>query len=118
MVFIPFRHGSILVHMLDYISPADTRVVSTKADLAFLRTVRNNAHLCAPKIVIEEILKPHSRNEQEVPAVCAAHGNVVFSAITGNLTVVLAGQSERLIKLLEKLIQIELRRRIVRSVVF
>src|ERR1043166_2829241 len=94
MLFIPFRHRRVLVHVFDDISPADARVVSTKADFAFLCSVRNDAHLSSTEVIIEQILEPHTGDKQEVPAVGATLRNVVLTAIATYLAVLLAGQDE------------------------
>src|SRR5437879_6365047 len=53
MLFIPFCHGRVLMHMLNYVAPANAGVVGTKTNLTFLGSVRNNAHLRPTEIVIE-----------------------------------------------------------------
>src|SRR5262249_18004205 len=111
------RDRGVLVHVLDDVSPTDTRVVSTEGNLTFLSAVRNDAHLGATEVVVEEILEPHTGDKQEVPAIRSALLDIAGSAITADFAVVLAGQAKRLIKLLEELIQRKLRRRIIRVVV-
>ena len=69
VVFVPLRNRRVLVHMFNDIAPANTGIVRTETDLAFLCAIRNNAHLGAAEVVIEQILKPHSRNEEEVPSI-------------------------------------------------
>ena len=108
MLFIPFPHSGVLVHMLDDIAPADAGIVSTEADLAFLSPIRDDAHLGATKIVIEQILEPHSCDEKEVPAIRAPLGDVFLAAVAIDAPVILAGQAEGLIEFLEELPHIEL----------
>src|ERR1051326_56577 len=117
MLLIPLRDSRVLVHVLDDVSPTDARVVSTEGDLAFLSAIRDDAHFCATEIIVEEILEPHTRDEQEVPAIRTTLLNVSLTAIAADFTVVLTGQAKRLVKLLEELIQSKLRRRLVRVVV-
>src|SRR6266404_8598341 len=64
---IPFRQACSLMHILDNLSPAYTCVIGAKRYLAFLRAVWNNAHLCPAKIVVEQILEPHSLNTKDSP---------------------------------------------------
>src|SRR5215216_5135315 len=116
VLLIPLRHGRILVHVLDNVSPTNARVVSAEGDFAFLCAVRNDAHLRAAEVVVEKILEPHSRDEQEVPAIGTALFNIFPAAVASHLAVLFARQAKRLVKLLEELVQRELRRRLVRVV--
>src|SRR6185369_12278689 len=68
VLLIPLRDGRVLVHVLDDVAPADTRVVRAERNLTFLRAVRDDAHFSAAEVVVEEILEPHSSDKQEVPA--------------------------------------------------
>ena len=77
--------------MLDDIAPADSCVVSTETDLSFLGSVRNNAHLSATKIVIEEILEPHAGDEEEIPTIRATLLDIVLASIAADLAVILPG---------------------------
>src|SRR5690242_5233564 len=113
MLLIPLRDGRVLVHVLDDVSPANSRVVRAEGDLAFLRAVRDDAHLGAAEIVVEKILEPHARDEQEVPAVSTPLLDVRFGAIAAHLAVIFAGQAERLVKLLEELVKRKVRWRLV-----
>src|SRR5215467_6289715 len=81
---IPLGQRSGHMHLLDDIAPADSRVVSAERNLAFLRRIRNDALLCAAEIVIEQILEPHSRDEQEVPSISAALFNVLQSGFAAH----------------------------------
>src|SRR6266478_3400364 len=110
MFFVPLSNGGVLVHVLDYVAPANTRVVSTEANFTFLRSVGNNAHLGASKVVVEQILKPHARDKQEVPTIGAALFDVLGTAVAANLAVVFSSQAEGFIELLEEFIKVELRR--------
>src|SRR3989442_8167705 len=111
MLFIPLSHGRVLVHVLDDVAPADTRIVRAEANFTFLRSVRNNAHLCAAEVVVEQILKPHARDKQEVPTIGAPLLDVLSTPVTTDFPIILARQPKRLIKLLKKLIKVELGRR-------
>src|SRR5687767_4591475 len=117
MVFIPLRDSRVLVHVFNNVPPTTPRVVSTEGDLTFLRSVRNDAHLGAPEIVIEEILEPHACDKQEVPAIRTTLLDVLCIAIAADLSVVLACQAKRLVKLLEELVKGKLRWRLIRVVV-
>src|ERR1043166_1566073 len=81
MLLIPLRDSRVLVHVLDDVSPTDTGVVSTERNLAFLRAVRDDAHFSATEIVVEEILEPHTCDEQEVPAIRTALSDIFLAAI-------------------------------------
>ena len=72
LLFVPLSDGRVLVHVLDDIAPADACIVCTEADLALLRSVRDDAHLGTAEIVIKQVLEPHSGNKQEVPRVLPA----------------------------------------------
>src|ERR1051325_11502368 len=91
---IPLRDRRVLVHVLDDVSPTDTRVVRTEGNLAFLSAVRNDAHFGATEVVVEQILEPHTRNEQEVPAIGTTLLDILDRSITADFAVVLPGQSE------------------------
>src|SRR5262245_32735688 len=94
VLLLPLRDGRVLVHVLDDVSPTNTCVVSTEGDFTFLSSVRNDAHLSASEVVVEEILEPHTRDKQEVPAIGTTHLNILCTSVTANLAVVLAGQAE------------------------
>ena len=94
MLLIPLGDGRVLVHVFDDIAPADACVVRAEGNLAFLRAVRDDAHFSATEIVVEEILEPHSSDEQEVPAIGTALFDIVLRAIAADLAVVLAGQAK------------------------
>src|SRR5260370_33755941 len=74
VLFIPLREIGGLMHVLDDLSPTNTRVVSTEGNLAFLSAVRNHAHLCAAEVVIEKILKPHSFYAEHSPDIARIVG--------------------------------------------
>src|SRR5947209_5178084 len=105
---VPLRDGRVLVHLLDDVAPADAGVVGAETDLALLRAVGNDAHLGSAEVVIEQVLEPHARDEEEVPAVGAAGLDVLLRALAVNATVAAARESERLVELLEKLVEREL----------
>src|SRR5271154_7128894 len=91
MLLVPLGEGGGHVHLLDDIAPAHAGVVSTEADLALLRGVRNDALLGAAEVVVEQVLEPHSGDEEEVPAIAAALLDVRLGAVSTDLAVVLAG---------------------------
>src|SRR5688500_2373569 len=102
--FIPLRDGRILLHVLNDISPTYAGVVSTERNLTLLGTVGNNAHLGPAEVVVEQVLKPHSSNEQEVPAIGSTFFNVILRTIATDFAIIFAGQAKRFVKLLEKLV--------------
>src|SRR6266446_9982536 len=53
MLLIPFRDGRVLMHMLNYVAPANASVVGAETNLTFLSSVRNDAHLRSTEIVIK-----------------------------------------------------------------
>ena len=53
MLFIPLRNRGVLVHVFNYVAPADTGVVGAETNLAFLRAVGNDAHFSATEVVVE-----------------------------------------------------------------
>src|SRR5437660_253837 len=69
MLVVPLRDGGVLMHMLDDVPPADASVVGTKTNFTFLGSVRNDAHLRPPEIVIESILEPHPSDETKIPTI-------------------------------------------------
>src|SRR5262245_52024456 len=66
---VPLRQGRRHMHLLDNPAPSHTRIVRAEGNLASLCGVRDNTHFGAPKVVIEQILKPHPRDKHEVPAI-------------------------------------------------
>src|SRR5713226_10041649 len=89
VLFIPLSKRGRHVHLLNDVAPAHARVVSAEADLAFLRSVRNDALLGAPEVIVKQILEPHPRDEQEVPPVLTPLHNVVNRPIRTNLAIIL-----------------------------
>ena len=90
VLLVPLGERGRHVHLLDDVAPAHAGVVGAEGNFAFLRGVRNDALLGAAEVVVEQILEPHSRDEQEVPAILAALHDVVNRAVRTNLAVVLA----------------------------
>src|SRR5262245_2629784 len=70
-LLVPLGERRRHVHLLDNLTPSDARIVCAEGNFTLLRAVRDDAHLGAPKVVIEQVLKPHSRDKQEIPAVLA-----------------------------------------------
>src|SRR5262249_12578458 len=97
---VPFCNAGCLVHVLDDLSPADSGVVSVERDLTELGRVRNDAHFSPTEVVVEEVLKPHSRNEQEVPWIVAALLDVFHRSVARNLSVTFSRQTKGLVELL------------------
>src|SRR5947199_6632534 len=96
---VPLRDTGRFVHVLDDLAPADSRVVRAEGDFAKLRRIRDDAHLRAAEVVVEQILDPHSRHEQEVPRIAATPLDVVHCAVARDFSVTLAGQAKGFIEL-------------------
>ena len=118
VVLVPLGDRRVLVHVLDDVSPADTRVVCAEGNFAFLRAVGDDAHFGAAEIVVEEILEPHSRDKQEVPRVLTALLDILDGAVPADLSVILTRQAERLVELLQDAAERQAVRCAVRVVVF
>src|SRR6266852_3551365 len=84
---VPLGERGGHVHLLDDVAPADAGVVRAEGNFAFLGRVGDNALLSAPEIVVEQILKPHTGDEQEVPAILAPLRDIGHGAVTRNLAV-------------------------------
>src|SRR5712671_3008997 len=87
VLFIPLRKRRRHMHLLDDVAPAHAGVVRAEGNLAFLRRVRDDALLGTPEIVVEQILEPHARDEQEIPAILAALLDIFHGAVTRHLAV-------------------------------
>src|SRR5262249_32326293 len=83
VLLVPFRNSGCLVHVLDDLSPTDSSVISTEGNLTELRRVRNDAHLCASEVVVEEILEPHACDEQEIPRILSTLLDVIHCPVAG-----------------------------------
>src|SRR5438445_13397537 len=68
---VPLGRRRGLEHLLDDLPPAHARVVGAEGDLAHLRRIRNDAHLGAAEVVVEEVLEPHAADEEDAPVVAA-----------------------------------------------
>jgi hypothetical protein len=112
--FVPLGEGGRHVHLLDDVPPTHTRVVSAEGNLAFLRRVRNNALLGAPEVVIEQILEPHSGDEQEVPTIRTPLLNIGHRAIPGHFAIrarnCLLRHAETFVEFLDQVAQSEVSR--------
>src|SRR5262249_10869891 len=64
---VPLGEGRGLEHLFDDLSPAHAGVVRAEGNLSHLSGVRDDAHLGAPEVVVEEILKPHPADEEDAP---------------------------------------------------
>src|SRR4028118_2351083 len=117
VLFVPLGNRRVLVHLLDDVAPTYPRVIGAETDLALLRAVRDDAHLRAAEVVVEQVLEPHAGDEEEIPAVVAAGLEALLGAVPLVLAVGLTGQAERLVELLEQLVEREVRWRLVRVVV-
>src|SRR5262249_40625338 len=91
MFFVPFRDAGGLVHVLDDLPPADSGVVRTERDFPELGGIRNDAHLRPAEVVIEEVLEPHSGNEEEVPGILPACLDVLSRPVAANFSIALSG---------------------------
>ena len=121
VLLVPLGERRRHVHLLDDVAPADAGVVGAEGDFALLRGIRDDAHLGAAEVVVEQILEPHAGDEQEVPAVGAALLDVVLRPVAFDLAVLALfgrlGRAERLVELLQQVGQLEVRRRLERVVV-
>ena len=117
VLLVPLGERRRHVHLLDDVPPADAGVVGAEGNLALLRRIRNDAHLGAAEVVVEQVLEPHAGDEQEVPAIGPPLLDVRHRAVAGHLAVVLAGGAERLVELLHQVGDAEVRRRLERVVV-
>src|SRR5262249_46932356 len=87
------------------------RVVRAERNLALLRSVRNDALLGAAEVVVEQVLEPHTRDEQEVPPVGGASlHDVVQRAVGTNLAVVASGDVVVFFELFQQIEQLEVLR--------
>ncbi len=111
-LLVPLVECGRLVHFLDDVPPADARVVGAEGNFTFLSAVGNHALLGAAKIVGEQILEPHSGDEQEVPAILAALDDIFEGPVGCDFSVVPSGDSIGLVELLEERLQREVRRRL------
>src|SRR6478735_4415872 len=89
---VPLGDSGGSLHLLDDLAEANACVVGAERDFSHLRAVRNDAHFGAPKVVIEEILKPHASHEQEAPLelVCVPFTLADLGAIGADLAQKLA----------------------------
>src|SRR2546423_8257079 len=69
VLLVPVGEARRLVHVLDYLPPADAGVVGAETYLALLRAVGDDAHLRAPEVVVEQVLEPHALDAQHAPGV-------------------------------------------------
>src|SRR5262245_28800807 len=100
VLLVPLGNAGRLVHVLDNLPPADSRVVGAEGNFAQLGGVRDDAHFRASEVVVEEILEPHSGDEQEVPRILAPLLDILEAAFALDLAVVLTRQTEGLVELL------------------
>src|SRR5437870_7557 len=104
VLVVPLGERRRHVHLLDDVAPADAGVVRAEGNLALLRGIGNDAHLGATEVVVEQILEPHARDEEEVPAVRTALLDVLNRTIALDLTIRsglrLLRRAERLVELL------------------
>src|SRR5580765_8079963 len=91
ILLVPLGDAGRLVHVLDDLSPTDSGVVGAEGNLAQLSCVGNDAHFGAAEVIVEQILEPHSGNEQEVPRIAAALLDVFHCPVARNFSVALAG---------------------------
>src|SRR5262249_22655696 len=64
---VPLGDRRGLKHLLDDLPPPDAGVVRAEGDLPHLRRVRDDAHLRAAEVVVEEVLEPHPAHEEDAP---------------------------------------------------
>src|SRR5580692_9378263 len=117
MLFVPLGQGRGHMHLFDDVAPAHPSVISAERNLPFLRSVRDNALLRPPEVIVKQILEPHPRNKQEVPPVLPPLHHIIDSPVRTNLPIVLPRSVKVLIKLPQQIHQLEMRRRLIRIVV-
>ena len=99
ILLIPLGDRRCLVHVFDDLPPANPGIVGAEGDLTQLRRIRDDAHFGAAEVVVEQVLKPHSGDEQEIPGVAAPLLDVFDRPITRDLSITLSGKTERLVEL-------------------
>src|SRR5580692_8627877 len=77
VLFVPLAQRGGHMHLLDDVPPTHPGVVSAKRNLTLLRRVGDDALLGPAEIVVEQILEPHARHEQQVPPILTAPEYVV-----------------------------------------
>ena len=105
------------MHLLDDVAPADAGVVGAEGNLTLLRGIRDDAHLGAAEVVVEQILEPHARDEQEVPAIRAAYLDVPLGSVRADAPIIVPSRAERLVEFLQQIDELEVGRRLERVVV-
>src|ERR1700685_726086 len=100
MLLVPLGQTRRHVHLLDDVPPTHPSVVGAEGDLTLLGGVRDNALLGPSEIVVEQILEPHARHKQQVPAVAPPAHDVSHGSLTRNIAVVASGCAQPLIELL------------------
>src|SRR5208337_5194892 len=88
---VPFGNRRVLVHVLEDLSPADSRVVGTEGNLPLLCGVGDDAHLGAAEVVIEQVLKPHAGDKEKIPRVGTALERVFISTVGVRGAILLPG---------------------------
>ena len=63
VLFVPLGEGGGHVHLLDDVAPANAGVVGAEGNFAFLGSVRDDALLGAPEVIVVKILEPHTGDE-------------------------------------------------------
>src|SRR5580658_8877195 len=96
---VPLGQRGRHVHLLDDVPPTHPRVVSAEGYLTLLRGVRDNTLLRSPEIVVEQILEPHARHEQKVPAVTPAAQDVRHGPPARDVAVVVSRGTQPLVEL-------------------
>src|SRR5579864_672940 len=88
VLLVPLGQRGGHVHLLDNVPPSHPRVISAEGNLSLLRGVGDNALLCSAEIVVEQILEPHARHEQQVPAVAPSAQDVSHRPLTRDVAIV------------------------------
>src|SRR5580658_2336229 len=117
MLFVPLAQRGGHMHLLDDVPPTHPGVVSAKRNLTFLRGVGDDALLGPPEIVVEQVLEPHARHEQQVPAVAPATENVVHGPLARYVAVVASRSPQPLVELPQHIDGPEMLRRMKRMVI-
>src|ERR1700679_2668732 len=109
MLLVPLGEGGGHVHLLDDVAPAYAGVVGAEADLTLLCGVGDDALLGAAEVVVEEVLEPHAGDEEEIPAVGAAHVDVGLGAVGLDGAIFAVGGAGELVELLQQVAHLHVR---------
>src|SRR5262245_43885777 len=99
---VPLRERGSRVHFLDDVSPTDSRVISAERYLTFLSRVGDYALLGAAEIVIEQVLKPHSSDEEKIPSILAPSLDIFSRPVSSDFAIIVTSRPKRLVEFLQQ----------------